>query len=90
MAAWASEKNRILNLPLDKKRALYAKNSFIGLDGIKTWKEIAETQTSSDDTTKPSIDKSWNNAICNKISIYEGDITQLEVCIFYIFCVINT
>ncbi|XP_055940980.1 macro domain-containing protein RSc0334-like [Argiope bruennichi] len=67
---------KYMDMDLDKKRAIYlCKNSYTTLDDIPTWteysKNINRKQTSSDYRTDIRLNE--------KVSIFVGDITTLEI-----------
>ncbi|XP_041985641.1 macro domain-containing protein RSc0334-like [Aricia agestis] len=85
---WSVEKSRILGLPTEEKRKLY-KSDFITLDKVETWsqyfdlnKGIADKKPTDDDLNefrKITLDSGKNKELSQKVSIFKGDITKLEV-----------
>lgn len=93
MGKWESEKAKYLNMSIEEKRKFY-KRLYDTLDGIPTWKEYATQQTLGEAIPLlPShkIDAKKNEQIAQKVSLFIGDITTLEVrqLITY-YTVINT
>lgn len=87
---WLTEKNRIMSLPLEEKRNLYKCSDFITLDSVETWTSTAKYLEKTGGTKTPNpedvsefqkitIVPELNNALANKVSIFKGDITKLEV-----------
>ncbi|CAG5059879.1 unnamed protein product [Parnassius apollo] len=88
-AKWKIEKNRILNLPLEEKRKLYRTSEYITLDDIYTWTKHAKenehiktkirTQDDLNELKKIKINPEKNVSLAEKVSIFKGDITKLEI-----------
>ncbi|XP_068624520.1 macro domain-containing protein CT2219-like [Battus philenor] len=86
---WKIEKNRILNLPLEEKRKLYRTSEYIILDRIYTWLQHARenehiktkirTQDDLNEWKKFKINPEKNVSLAEKVSIFKGDITKLEI-----------
>lgn len=87
---WKTEKDTIMNLPLEEKRHLYRSPNFITLDKVLTWPAylaatksiLSRTPTAQDlelVNKNIKLDVTKNEAVVDKISIYKGDITLLEV-----------
>ncbi|XP_072933967.1 macro domain-containing protein PG1779-like [Epargyreus clarus] len=86
---WKIEKARILALPLEEKRKLY-KASYITLNQVEPWYAFAtenksaleDKKANNEDLTefrKLKIDLEQNKSLAEKVSIFQGDITKLEV-----------
>lgn len=84
---WQAEKERILNLPTEEKRKL-CKPGFITVDGIDSWRKYYTNSVSNKTTTgagdkeelaKISLKSDLNKSLAEKVSIYKGDITSLEI-----------
>lgn len=86
---WKIEKTRILQLPIEEKRKLY-KASYITLNQVEPWYTFAKENKSSLEDKKPNnedltefrklkIDPEQNKTLAEKVSIFQGDITKLEV-----------
>jgi len=84
---WEAEKQRRLDLSLEDRRKEYFCKDFVQLSDIKSWKEEAEETT--EESVKENVelksellkDLEINEELdlSDKISIYEGDITRLEI-----------
>ncbi|XP_075060046.1 ADP-ribose glycohydrolase MACROD2 isoform X2 [Mixophyes fleayi] len=68
---WNEEKERLLNMSQAERRKELDKN-YIPLDSIPTLMD--EMRKASNDDENQEI-----NSLCDKVSLYKGDITQLEV-----------
>lgn len=86
---WKIEKNKIITMPLEEKRQLYRTKEYVILDKIDPWfiylvknKEIEGKKHTLDDLKefkKIKFDSSKNKVLTEKVSLFKGDITQLEV-----------
>ncbi|XP_013198969.1 macro domain-containing protein RSc0334-like [Amyelois transitella] len=88
---WKIEKERIISLPLEEKRKLYKTSDFIVVDSVDPWKKYVDIlktkgttlqKPNKDDETefkKIKINVEKNLELANKVSIFKGDITKLEV-----------
>ncbi|KAL0810501.1 hypothetical protein ABMA28_010624 [Loxostege sticticalis] len=86
---WKIEKNRIDNMPLEEKRQLYKPGDYIILDKVDPWckfviknKDIEMLKHTLDDLTefeKIKLDSSKDKELSEKVSIFQGDITKLEI-----------
>ncbi|XP_059480233.1 macro domain-containing protein RSc0334-like [Neocloeon triangulifer] len=67
---------KYLSMPLEEKRKFYRKDHFT-LDQVLTWQEFAATEelTPPKDPPQAKFDEELNR----KVSIFEGDITTLEI-----------
>ncbi|XP_049882328.1 macro domain-containing protein RSc0334-like [Pectinophora gossypiella] len=84
-----TEKKRILELPLEEKRKLYRSQDFLIVDKVDPWcnyvirnKHLATKKHTLDDLNefkKITLDPELNKKLSEKVSIYKGDITKLEV-----------
>ncbi|XP_028162884.1 ADP-ribose glycohydrolase MACROD1-like [Ostrinia furnacalis] len=101
---WKVEKNKIANLPLEEKRKLYKPGDYIILDKVDPWckfviknRDIEMLKHTLDDLTefqKIKLDPSKDKELSEKVSIFQGDITKLEVykiqshvnCLFQCYC----
>lgn len=83
MASWQEEKQKYLSLNLDDKRKLYkCKTGYKTLNNIPTWKEYATKNQLANAVpllANSEINKDLNAVLADKISVYRGDITTLEV-----------
>ncbi|KAF8792208.1 ADP-ribose glycohydrolase MACROD1 like protein [Argiope bruennichi] len=70
------ERIKYMDMDLDDRRAGYVcKNSYITLDDIPTWTEYSMNINRIQCSSEYTIDKRLNN----KVSIFVGDITTLEI-----------
>ncbi|NP_001083167.1 ADP-ribose glycohydrolase MACROD2 [Xenopus laevis] len=72
---WKEEKERLLNMTRDERRKEY--REYVSLDKIPSLMEELKSKASSDDESPEEIQV--KNSLCEKVSFYKGDITQLEV-----------
>lgn len=72
------EKQKFLTMPLEEKRKYY-KGSVTTLDEIPTWVEYWKKNKSSIDVTNLEKVEKVDEDIAKKISIWQGDITSLEI-----------
>lgn len=96
MDTWSEDKKRFLEMDLDAKRKFYKMKKYVTLDDISTWRDDCEkehfaatkplTEADKDQFQEFSIDSSLNKIIASKISIWRGDITELEVCKLRKYC----
>lgn len=90
---WESEKDRIMSFPIEEKRKLYKSDDYIILNRVDSWcKYFAENKgleaknPTAEDVTefrKIKIDSEKNKELADKVSIFKGDITKLEVIFMY-------
>ncbi|KAM8945450.1 ADP-ribose glycohydrolase MACROD2 [Pelodytes ibericus] len=71
---WREEKERLLKLTQEERRREC--KDYVPLDKIPSLKEELENKASNDET--PEFVQVKSN-LCDKVSLYQGDITQLEV-----------
>lgn len=97
---WKVEKLKILNLSPEEKKIKYNKMSVITVDMVDPWNNyvirntnVEKRKHTLDDVTefnKFKIDNHQNKSLAEKVSLYKGDITSLEVCkslfILYLKC----
>nr|XP_001812598.3 PREDICTED: macro domain-containing protein CT2219 [Tribolium castaneum] len=82
MAGWKEDKEKFLSMPLDAKRKFYAGKQYKQISDIPTWEEYAKKATLAPQIpskTDFQIDSSLNSSLCKKVSIFQGDITTLEI-----------
>lgn len=89
---WMIEKNRILSLPIGEKRKLYKSKDFVTANQIDPWctyvvknNDVEIKKHNLEDLNefqKIKLNKEKNKILGEKVSIYRGDITKLEVCNF--------
>ncbi|XP_018522550.1 ADP-ribose glycohydrolase MACROD2 isoform X2 [Lates calcarifer] len=70
---WKTEKERLLRLDREERRKEYRRQDFISLDKIKTWRE--ENRANDKEEGK----ETGGGGLTDKVSLYKGDITVLEV-----------
>ncbi|XP_063300109.1 ADP-ribose glycohydrolase MACROD2 isoform X2 [Pelobates fuscus] len=71
---WREEKERLSKLTLEERRKEY--KDFVSLDKIPTLSEDLKSKASNNDDAPEELQV---NSLCDKVSLYQGDITQLEV-----------
>jgi len=81
---WEAEKQRLLDLSAEDRRNEYFCDDFVNISDIKSWAEVKEKSKSEYTEEVKSelfedfeIDESLD--LSDKVSIYEGDITRLEI-----------
>ncbi|XP_028844009.1 ADP-ribose glycohydrolase MACROD2-like isoform X2 [Denticeps clupeoides] len=67
---WKTEKERLLKLGLEERRKEY-RSRYLTLDEIPTWRKH-EKNVGKHEEVAPIC-------LCDKVSLYKGDITTLEV-----------
>ncbi|KAF5273793.1 hypothetical protein FQA39_LY00908 [Lamprigera yunnana] len=72
--SWKTEKDRFLSLSLDEKRKLYKNKEYVQVKDVPTWKEYAKTHNLG-----LAAAEGANATLNDKVSLYVGDITTLEV-----------
>ncbi|XP_035519070.1 ADP-ribose glycohydrolase MACROD2 isoform X1 [Morone saxatilis] len=72
---WKTEKDRLLRLDREERRKEYRRQDFICLDKIPTWRE---ENIKSDDKDEGK-ELTGGGGLNDKVSLYKGDITVLEV-----------
>ncbi|KAL7889371.1 hypothetical protein AOLI_G00016290 [Acnodon oligacanthus] len=68
---WKAEKERLLSLGLEERRKEYGGN-YVTLEKIATWRRHGKS-------TAPEEEEDHPVSLCDKVSLYKGDITILEV-----------
>lgn len=71
---WKTEKERLLRLDQGERRKEYRRQDFISLDKIPTWRE-----ENSYDEKEDGEELGGGGGLSDKVSLYKGDITVLEV-----------
>lgn len=82
MGGWQEEKEKMLKMPLEEKRKFYSAKSYTTLNEVPTWKKYAESTSLAKPIPRligQDIDVSLNSVLVEKVSIFKGDITCLEV-----------
>ncbi|CAN9515060.1 unnamed protein product [Ophioblennius macclurei] len=69
--AWKEVKDYLMSLSLEERRPLYRTSGYVPLDDIPVWTPAAGGAESKNYPRNEKLD--------NKISVYSGDITKLEV-----------
>ncbi|KAK6328381.1 hypothetical protein J4Q44_G00003590 [Coregonus suidteri] len=68
---WKTEKGRVLNMSSEERRKEYRRSEYVPLDQINTWKQSQSTEVTEEEEGK--------DLLRDKVSLYKGDITILEV-----------
>uniref|UniRef100_A0A8C5M572 Uncharacterized protein n=1 Tax=Leptobrachium leishanense TaxID=445787 RepID=A0A8C5M572_9ANUR len=71
---WREEKERLLKLTQEERRKEY--KDYVPLDKIPSFQEDMIGKASDNDIPE---DLQGKSSFCEKVSLYQGDITQLEV-----------
>lgn len=82
MANWQQEKEKLLTIDINEKRTYYKSKKYFGLNDVPTWKQYALDKKLAEPIpilTGNTIDQSKNGILADKISMFKGDITTLEV-----------
>lgn len=87
MTRWQEEKQRYLELSIEEKRKLYTSKNSTVISKILPWKAYFEKNEIQSFTNlpkdagfiKPTLDEIRNIELANKVSVWQGDITTLEV-----------
>ncbi|XP_027750286.1 ADP-ribose glycohydrolase MACROD2, partial [Empidonax traillii] len=74
---WREEKERLLKMTLEERRKEYP-GDYVALKAIPTWMEDLKSKSESDGET-PKEDVQGKKSLSEKVSLYRGDITLLEV-----------
>ncbi|XP_051648647.1 ADP-ribose glycohydrolase MACROD2 isoform X2 [Manacus candei] len=74
---WREEKERLLKMTLEERRKEYS-GDYVALKAIPTWMEDLKSKSESDgESTKEDVQ--GKKSLSEKVSLYRGDITLLEV-----------
>ncbi|XP_068009228.1 ADP-ribose glycohydrolase MACROD2 isoform X4 [Melanerpes formicivorus] len=74
---WREEKERLLKMTLEERRKEYSRE-YVALKSIPTWMEDLKSKSESDgENTKEDLQ--GKKSLSDKVSLYRGDITLLEV-----------
>ncbi|XP_044728910.1 macro domain-containing protein CT2219-like [Chrysoperla carnea] len=87
MTRWQEEKQRYLELSIEEKRKLYTTKNSTVLSKILPWKAYFEKNEIQSFTNlpkdagfiMPTLDENRNIELANKVSVWQGDITTLEI-----------
>ncbi|XP_050170931.1 ADP-ribose glycohydrolase MACROD2 isoform X2 [Myiozetetes cayanensis] len=74
---WREEKERLLKMTLEERRKEYL-GDYVALKAIPTWMEDLKSKSESDGES-PKEDVQGKKSLSEKVSLYRGDITLLEV-----------
>ncbi|NWR69963.1 MACD2 deacetylase, partial [Centropus unirufus] len=74
---WREEKERLLKMTLEERRKEYLRD-YVALKNIPTWMEDLKSKSESDGENAKD-DLQGKKSLSEKVSLYRGDITLLEV-----------
>ncbi|XP_047916941.2 ADP-ribose glycohydrolase MACROD2 isoform X8 [Anser cygnoides] len=74
---WREEKERLLKMTLEERRKEYSRE-YVALKDIPTWMEEMKSKNESDGENAKE-DQQGKKSLSEKVSLYRGDITLLEV-----------
>uniref|UniRef100_A0A8C5X044 O-acetyl-ADP-ribose deacetylase MACROD2 n=1 Tax=Malurus cyaneus samueli TaxID=2593467 RepID=A0A8C5X044_9PASS len=74
---WREEKERLLKMTLEERRKEYL-GDYVALKTIPTWMEDLKSKSESDGENAKE-DLQGKKSLSEKVSLYRGDITLLEV-----------
>ncbi|KAF4802589.1 hypothetical protein TURU_023539 [Turdus rufiventris] len=74
---WREEKERLLKMTLEERRKEYL-GDYVALKAIPTWMEDLKSKSESDGENAKE-DLQGKKSLSEKVSLYRGDITLLEV-----------
>ncbi|XP_068267077.1 ADP-ribose glycohydrolase MACROD2 isoform X2 [Nyctibius grandis] len=74
---WREEKERLLKMTLEERRKEYSRD-YVALKNIPTWMEDLKSKSESDGENAKE-DLQGKKSLSEKVSLYRGDITLLEV-----------
>lgn len=87
MGDWTSVKQKFITIPLEEKRKQYKNPNYKTLQDLPTWKEYASKKTLAVKIPMSigcEINAGLNRILSEKITLFQGDITTLEV-----DCIVN-
>ncbi|KAM4693403.1 ADP-ribose glycohydrolase MACROD2 isoform 2-T2 [Discoglossus pictus] len=73
---WKEEKDRLLKMTTEERSKRKFDKTPVSIKDIPSWMEETKNKTDSDDTPKEENQK---NSLSEKVSLYNGDITLLEI-----------
>ncbi|KAF7219728.1 MACRO domain containing 2 [Nothobranchius furzeri] len=81
---WRTEKERLLQLPQEERRKEYRKETWLPLDKIPTWREDDRSTENEEEKEVAGGggdggEGRGGGGLSDKVSLYKGDITLLEV-----------
>ncbi|KAF6284527.1 hypothetical protein mRhiFer1_010579 [Rhinolophus ferrumequinum] len=74
---WREEKERLLKMTLEERRKEYIRD-YVPLNTILSWKEEVKGKSQNDEEN-PQETSQVKKSLNEKVSLYRGDITLLEV-----------
>ncbi|XP_060042439.1 ADP-ribose glycohydrolase MACROD2-like isoform X1 [Erinaceus europaeus] len=74
---WREEKERLLKMTLEERRKEYTRD-YVPLNTILSWKEEVKGKSQNDEENTRETSQMKKN-LSEKVSLYRGDITLLEV-----------
>lgn len=72
-------REKFLSMPLEEKRKLYKKKKFVVIDNLQTWQQQAPEIMHRFARHKLEPAKDVDDVLNNKICMWQGDITTLEI-----------
>lgn len=83
MSNWETEKQKFMSMTPENKKQFYSAKNIYKVQDIPTWVQYAKTQDSLPEKIpmlpENKINSAKNSVVANKISVFKGDITTLEV-----------
>uniref|UniRef100_A0A6I8PK31 Mono-ADP ribosylhydrolase 2 n=1 Tax=Ornithorhynchus anatinus TaxID=9258 RepID=A0A6I8PK31_ORNAN len=74
---WREERERLLKMTLEERRKEYLRD-YVQLKDIPSWKEEMKCKGQSDDESTEEVSQ-LKKSLSEKVSLYRGDITLLEI-----------
>ncbi|XP_076785979.1 ADP-ribose glycohydrolase MACROD2 isoform X17 [Arvicanthis niloticus] len=74
---WREEKERLLKMTLEERRKEYIRD-YVSLSTILSWKEEMKSKGQNDEENTQEAPQ-MKKSLSEKVSLYRGDITLLEV-----------
>uniref|UniRef100_A0A2K6CCH5 Macro domain-containing protein n=1 Tax=Macaca nemestrina TaxID=9545 RepID=A0A2K6CCH5_MACNE len=74
---WREEKERLLKMTLEERRKEYLRD-YVPLNSILSWKEEMKGKGQNDEENTQETSQA-KKSLTEKVSLYRGDITLLEV-----------
>ncbi|XP_023415917.1 ADP-ribose glycohydrolase MACROD2 isoform X4 [Cavia porcellus] len=74
---WREEKERLLKMTLEERRKEYLRD-YVALNTILSWKEEMKGKSQNDEENTQETSE-VKRSLSEKVSLYRGDITLLEV-----------
>lgn len=83
MSNWESEKQKFISMTCENKKQFYSAKNIYKVENIPTWIQYAKDQEPLPEKipmlSETQLDTAKNPVVANKISVFKGDITTLEV-----------